>query len=102
MSVISLMLTSLPVPRPSVVFCEVEDGAVLLHVEDEVYFSLSDVAVKIWQLLPPATSTFSELCDALCGMYPDAPPDVVREDAGSLIAELVANRLAEPQAPQPS
>lgn len=83
----------LPVPRSSVVFCEVEDGAILLHVEDEIYFSLSDVATCIWRLLPPANATMDELCQALLLLYPEVPPEVIREDARSLLGELLESRL---------
>jgi hypothetical protein len=87
------MTDRLPVPRPSVVFCEVEDGAVLLHVEDEIYFSLSDVAARIWRLLPPVHTTLVELCDALQQLYPDVPPEVIREDVHGLLADLLESRL---------
>jgi hypothetical protein len=56
------MTDSLPVPRPSVVFCEVEDGAVLLHVEDEIYFSLSDVAALHLAPPPARQRHLDELC----------------------------------------
>ena len=87
------MTERLPAPRPSVVFCEVEDGAVLLHVEDEIYFSLSDVAARIWRLLPPAHTTLDELCNALHEQYPDVPPEVIREDVQGLLGELLESRL---------
>jgi len=87
------MTDRLPVPRPSVVFCEVEDGAVLLHVEDEIYFSLSDVAARIWRLLPPASATLDELCSTLHQQYPDVPPEVIREDVQGLLGELLESRL---------
>jgi hypothetical protein len=87
------MAEQLPIPRPSVVFCEVEDGAVLLHVEDEIYFSLSDVAARIWRLLPPAHATLDELCSALQLQYPDVPPEVIREDVQGLLGELLESRL---------
>ena len=43
----------LPRPHPGVLFKTVSDGAVLLHVEEEIYFGLNDVGTRIWQLLPP-------------------------------------------------
>lgn len=92
----------LPLPKPDVVFCPVEHGAVLLSTADEVYFSLNDVGARIWQLLPPAMRTLDQLCQALGAAYPDAPPDVIREDAEALLAELLAQGLVTPSAPQPS
>lgn len=87
------MTSPLPVPRPSVVFCEVEDGAVLLHVEDEIYFSLSDVAARIWRLLPPAHHTVDDLCSALQSDFPEVPSEVIREDVQALLDELLDSRL---------
>lgn len=87
------MTDLLPVPRPSVVFCEVEDGAILLHVEDEIYFSLTDVAARIWQLLPPAHATIDELCGSLQQQFPDVPSEVIREDVRGLLDELLESRL---------
>lgn len=89
------MTHSLPTPRPSVVFCEVEDGAVLLHVEDEIYFSLSQVAARIWRLLPPVSGSLDELCTSLQAEFPDVPPDVIREDVQALLADLLDSRLVQ-------
>ena len=36
----------------------VEDGAVLLHAGQEVYYGLNAVGARIWQLLPPSDSGF--------------------------------------------
>lgn len=87
------MSQALPTPRPSVVFCEVEDGAVLLHVEDEIYFSLSHVAARIWRLLPPASASVNELCATLGAEFPDVPPEVIRDDVQALLADLLESRL---------
>ena len=55
----------LPRPHPAVMFREVSDGAVLLQMEDEIYFGLNSVGARIWQLLPPASTDLDDLCAQL-------------------------------------
>jgi hypothetical protein len=86
---------ALPSPSTEVVFRTVDEGAVLLATRDEVYFGLNEVGARIWQLLPPATTTLDELCDVLAAEYPDAPADVLRADVRELLDALVAAGLAD-------
>ena len=65
----------LPRPHPAVMFREVSDGAVLLQMEDEIYFGLNEVGSRIWQLLPPSCATLEELCARLGETYPDVAAD---------------------------
>jgi len=83
----------LPRPDPNVLFKAVSDGAVLLHVAEEIYFGLNDVGTLIWQLLPPACGDLNELCARLGEVYSDVPPEVLRADVIELLNELEANRL---------
>jgi hypothetical protein len=83
----------LPVANPKVIFKPLSDGAVLFSTEDEVYFGLNAVGARVWELLPPATSTIEELCARIAAQYADADPEVIRADVVELIAELVAHRL---------
>ena len=83
----------LPRPHPNVLFKTVSDGAVLLHVEEEIYFGLNDVGTLIWQLLPPACRDLNELCTRLAEVYSDVPPEVLRADVVELLNELEANQL---------
>ena len=83
----------LPRPHPGVLFKTVSDGAVLLHVEEEIYFGLNDVGTLIWQLLPPACRDLNELCSRLAEVYSDVPPQVLRADVVELLNELEANQL---------
>jgi len=80
-------------PNPDVVFCEVEDGAVLLSASDEVYFGLNEVGAKVWTLLPPASSGVDEICDRLCDQYPEVDPTTVRQDVRELLDELSKHGL---------
>jgi hypothetical protein len=86
-------MTPLPQPSASVVFCEVEDGAVLLSTTTETYFGLNAVGARIWALLPPANASLENLCEALSREFPDADPAVLREDVNALLADLRQNGL---------
>jgi len=83
----------LPRPHPSVIFKTVSDGAVLLHVDEEIYFGLNDVGARIWQLLPPACLDLGDLCTRLAEVYSDVPAEVLRADVVELLNELEANQL---------
>ena len=84
----------LPNPTPAAIFKQLTEGGVLLSTTDEVYFGVNPVGAKIWSLLPPATHTFGELCAALEGEYPDAPPEQIRADARQFIESLIESGLA--------
>jgi hypothetical protein len=83
----------LPRVNPEVLFKPVTDGAVLLHVSDEVYFGLNAVGATVWVHLPPASSTLEELCEKVRAEYPDAPPEQVRSDVQELLEELLRHKL---------
>lgn len=83
----------LPRPHPGVLFKTVSDGAVLLHVEEEIYFGLNDVGTRIWQLLPPTCLSLEDLCAQLARVYADVAPDVLRADVLELLATLEENQL---------
>lgn len=83
----------LPRPHPGVLFKPVSDGAVLLHVEEEIYFGLNEVGTRIWQMLPPTCADLDDLCARLSRVYADVAPDVLRSDVLELLAELEANQL---------
>ena len=87
----------LPVPNRNVVFKALPDGAVLLSTEDEVYFALNTVGARVWELLPPKSTTFDDLCSALAKQYPEVDPAVIGADVRRLLDELSANRLVLPQ-----
>ncbi len=79
--------------NPEVIFCEVDDGAVLLSSSDEVYFGLNEVGAKVWSLLPPSGSGLDDLCDKVCRDYPDADRSVVCSDVEELLEQLVSHGL---------
>lgn len=87
----------LPVANPKVIYKALSDGAVLFSTEDEVYFGLNAVGARVWELLPPVSSTLDELCAAVARQYPDVDPGTIRADVTELIAELMSHRLILPR-----
>lgn len=83
----------LPRPHPAVEYSTVSEGAVLLHVETEVYYGLNTVGARVWELLPEYEA-LPELCARLSEEYPDAAPGEIERDVAELLelleeAELV-------------
>ena len=74
-------------------FQALDDGAVVFSPSSEVYFGLNHVGAAIWELLPPATTSFEALCHAVRERYPDADPDRVAADAAALLDELAREGL---------
>lgn len=62
----------------------------------EIYFGLNHVGARIWELLPPATSTVQELCDRLRAIYPDAGAGV-EADVRTLLEQLALAGLVNGQ-----
>lgn len=73
------------------------DGAVLLSTEDEVYFALNRVGVRIWELLPPKSVTLEDVCSALAAQFPEVEPSRIETDVRRLLEDLSASRLVIPQ-----
>lgn len=90
-------MSGLPKAVGDVVYCEVEDGAVLLHAVQEVYYGLNQVGAEIWQLMPAADS-LDALVAALRARYPEVDPATLRDDARALLDDLTAHGLVEPAA----
>jgi hypothetical protein len=82
----------LPVPRPSVVACDVADGTILLSLEDETYYSVTAVGARIWAHLG-STASFDALVEALSAEFSDVDPSVIRTDAAAFLDELQAAGL---------
>ena len=93
--------SALPTRNPEVVFKALDEGAVLLSTVEEVYYGLNQIGARIWALLPPATSTFGELCAILAGEHPDVDPEQLRRDAQLFLDDIVTNHLVthEPASP---
>ena len=89
----AVLYSMLPRPNPTVVFRAVADGAVLLHMEDEVYFGLNAVGTRIWQLLASECTELEDLCVRLAQGYPEVDPAVLRADVVELLGQLEQSQL---------
>lgn len=78
----------LPTRNPKIIFKALETGAVLYSPQDEVYFGLNPVGVRVWELLPPVNQHLDDVCRVLTTEYPDAPADMIRADVAELLEEL--------------
>jgi hypothetical protein len=78
----------LPTRNPQIIFKALATGAVLYSPQDEVYFGLNPVGVRVWELLPPAHQHLDDVCRVLTSEYPDAPADLIRADVTELLEEL--------------
>jgi hypothetical protein len=85
----------LPVPSSSAIFKPLPEGGVLFSTSTEVYFGVNGVGARIWELLPPKTHTFGELCEELARQYTDVDASVIRSDARRYLDELLENGLVE-------
>ena len=85
----------LPTRNPKVIFKALASGAVLYSTEEEVYFGLNPVGVRVWEMLPPAHQTLDEVCRVLAAEYPDVGVDVIRADVAELIEDLLKLGLVQ-------
>ena len=76
---------------PSVVFRQMDDGAVLLDLESGVYFGLDEVGTRVWTLLLEQ-KTPDAVCEAMLDEF-DVEPGVLAEDVRRLVGELQHNGL---------
>lgn len=76
---------------PSVVFRQMEDGAVLLDLESGVYFGLDEVGTRVWTLLAEH-KTPDAVCAAMLAEF-EVDPGVLAEDVRRLVGELQQNGL---------
>jgi hypothetical protein len=83
----------LPKPVDGVIFRALEEGGVLLHARDEVYFGLNEVGARVWALLPPRSSGLDELVSVIASEYPEVPADTIRADVQELLDDLVEHGL---------
>ncbi len=86
----------LPRRSDSVIFKEMDEGAVLFCTRTEVYFGLNPVGVQIWALLETESGTLLEVVDALAATYPDHPRQELETDAREFLDALLENELVVP------
>lgn len=88
------LLATLPVPRSTVVWVRLPDGAVLFTPEDEVYYSMNPVATVIWESLP-GVADMDALCSSVRQSFPGVEKDQIRTDVIALLDELAGAGLVE-------
>jgi hypothetical protein len=86
----------LPKKLPGVICKQLPEGAVLYSTSEEIYFGLNRVGAVVWELLPPACTSFDELCQELAGRYTDVTPDVIAADLAEMLGALRDNGLVIP------
>ena len=86
----------LPTRNPKVIFKALATGAVLYSTEEEVYFGLNPVGVRVWEMLPPVHRTLDEVCRAIAAEYPDVSESVIRSDVAELLDEMSRLGLVRP------
>jgi hypothetical protein len=89
-------VASLPVPRASVVWINLPDGAVLFSPETEVYYGLNNVGAVIWEQLGKRVQSMDLLCDAVHEQFPDATLQQIHADVLELLDDFAHNELVEP------
>ena len=85
--------TTLPVPSATAIFKQLAEGGVLFSTDTEVYFGVNVIGARIWELLPPKTTTFDELCAVLASEYSDVSPQQIQKDVRKFLDDLVENGL---------
>lgn len=78
-------------PSPSAVFRQVNDQIIALHLESGEYFTMNEVASRMYTVLT-TTDSFDETVAAVVEEY-EAAPEQVERDLAELIAHLAATDL---------
>ena len=72
---------------------KVADEAIILDVQTAVYYSLTGVGLKVWELIGKGKSA-AQIAGILAGEY-DARESVIAADCAELIAKLGKKKLIE-------
>ncbi|HET7620738.1 MAG TPA: PqqD family protein [Gemmatimonadaceae bacterium] len=78
----------LPVPKDDVIFRRLDDGAVVYHCSEEVYFGLNAGGARVWELLPPVSASLDEIVERIAGENPGTDAATIRRDAEAVIASF--------------
>jgi hypothetical protein len=68
-----------------------DDGMILLKLDDGRYYTLDEIAARIWELCD-GTRGPADVAAALEAHY-DAPGELIRADVEELISELASEEL---------
>jgi hypothetical protein len=80
-------------PLPHVVWARHADAAVLLDAERGRYYTLNEVASRVWELVV-AGEPVVEILRALSDEY-EAPPETLEADVAGLLDRLMDTALIE-------
>jgi len=80
-------------PRPHVIWARHADAIVILDADRGQYYTLNEVAGRIWELLV-AEEPLVEVLRALREEY-DAPAEMLEADAAALLDRLLETALIE-------
>jgi hypothetical protein len=75
------------------VSCDLAGEAVILNLENGVYYGLTEVGARLWNLIQEPC-TFSEILETLLAEY-DVAPEACESQIRTLLTELDANGLIE-------
>ena len=76
-----------------VMFRELDGEAVLLNLQNEMYYGLDEVGTRMWTLLTTSDSVQAAM-DAMLEEF-DVTPEVLEQDVAKMIKELQTNGLLE-------
>lgn len=82
------------IKHPDVVYTDLVDGAVLLHLETRTYYSLNEVGAAIWRLLDSAESR-EDLIQGLTAEY-EVEKGRAESSVSEFIKELERDQLVLP------
>ncbi|MFQ5893808.1 MAG: PqqD family protein [Nitrospinota bacterium] len=80
--------------HPEVVYTDLEEGAVLLHLETRFYYSLNEGGQAIWRLLDSADS-LDDLLQKLMAQY-ELEEQQAKDRVSKFLQELEHEQLAVP------
>jgi hypothetical protein len=80
--------------HPDVVYTDLVDGAVLLHLETKLYYSLNEAGTTVWRLLN-STESREDLIQRLTSEY-EVEKEQAESSVSEFIQELERNQLVLP------
>ena len=75
-------------------FRELEGEAVLLNLQNEMYYCLDKVGTRMWQLLTTSNSVQAAM-DTMLEEFDDVTPETLAQDLNRMIEELQQYGLLE-------
>ncbi len=82
---------------PDVLFQELDNEAVMLHMGSEIYFGLDDVGLRIWQLLEQFGNVGTVVAQMMAEY--DVPEEQLRQDINDLLTQLAEAGLVSVETP---